>query len=272
MWKNLTKDELDRAYNNSLAVPNSTEMIEGWIQASAQVREVVKGELDIGYGTHPRQSYDYFSAGDHSPIMVYIHGGFWQFRSKDDFTFIVPPLMDLGFSVAMLGYRLAPDATMDQIIEDIRAGLSAIEMKVRDERGSFPGFHLLGWSAGAHLVASVLNEPNVIDGICISGVYDLEPIRHCYVNDKLHLNLETSLENSPILKTNHFGKTLDLFVGSAELLHMQGQTTDFYEYRQQNSQPGKFQLLNGFNHYTIFDELVRADGAIHKAIKERVPG
>ena len=39
-------------------------------------------------------------------------------------------------------------------------------------------------------------------------------------------------------------KTLDLFVGSAELLHMQGQTTDFYEYRQQNSQPGKFQLCS----------------------------
>ncbi|ABP34858.1 alpha/beta hydrolase [Polynucleobacter asymbioticus] len=272
MWKNLTKDELDRAYNNSLAVANSAQIVEGWMQASDQVRESTKGELDIRYGPHPRQSYDYFSAGDHSPIMVYIHGGFWQFRSKDDFTFIVPPLIDLGFSVAMLGYRLAPDATMEQIIADIRTGLSAIEVKVRDERGSFPGFYLLGWSAGAHLVASVLNEPNVKDGICISGVYDLEPIRHCYVNDQLHLNLEASLENSPILKTNHFGKVIDLFVGSAELPHMQGQTTQFYEYRKQHLQPGKFQLLNGFNHYTIFDELVRANGTIHKTIKDRVLG
>jgi arylformamidase len=65
---------------------------------------------------------------------------------------------------------------------------------------------------------------------------------------------------------------MDLFVGSAELPHMQGQTTRFYEYRKQHSQPGKFQLLNGFNHYTIFDELVRANGTIHKTIKERVFG
>jgi arylformamidase len=204
--------------------------------------------------------------------MVYIHGGWWQARSKDDFTFIVPPLINLGFSVAMLGYRLAPDATMNQIVSDVRAGLTAIEIKIQRERGSFPGFNLLGWSAGAHLVTSVLNEPNVKDGLCISGVYDLEPIRHCYVNDKLQLNPEISLANSPIMKTNHFGKRIDLFVGSAELLHMQEQTIKFYKYRKTNAQSGELQLLNSFNHYTIFDELVGVDGAIYKNIKKKAPG
>lgn len=269
MWKNLKKDELDKGYNNLLAVENSAELIGAWIEASAQVREKIKGELDIGYGTHPKQSYDYFSAGNNSPIMVYIHGGWWQSRSKDDFTFIVPTLMDLGFSVAILGYRLAPDATIDQIISDVRTGLNAIEVKVQRERGSFPGFHLIGWSCGAHLLSSVLHEPNVIDGIGLSGAYDLEPIRHCYINDKLQLNRETSLANSPIIKTNHFGKTIDLFVGGAELSQMQEQTINFYEYRKQNTQPGEFQLLNGCNHYTIFDELVSVDGAIYKSIKRR---
>ena len=191
MWKNLKKDELDKAYNNSLAVVNSVELIEAWMQTSAEIRERVRGETDIAYGLHPRQSYDFFSAGNNSPIMVYIHGGFWQFRSKDDFSFIVPSLLDLGISVAILGYRLAPDAAMDHIVSDIRVGLNAIEKKVRSERGLFPGFHLIGWSAGAHLVASVLDQANVKGGFCISGVYDLEPIRNCYVNDKLRLNHET---------------------------------------------------------------------------------
>ena len=272
MMENLKKDELDRAYNNSLAVANSDQIIETWIKTSAQVREKIAGELDIGYGAHPRQSYDYFSAGDNSPVMVYIHGGWWQARSKDDFTFIVPPLVDLGFSVAMLGYRLAPEATIDQIVSDVRTGLSAIELKIQRERGSFPGFHLLGWSAGAHLVTSVLNESNVKDGLCISGVYDLEPIRHCYVNDKLQLNREISLANSPIIKTNHFGKRIDLFVGSAELPQMQEQTIKFYDYRKTNAQSGDFQILNSFNHYTIFDEVVRVDGAIYKSLKRRALG
>jgi len=272
MMENLKKDELDRAYNNSLAVANSAQIIEDWIKTSTQARESMSGELDIRYGTHPRQSYDYFSAGDNAPVMVYIHGGWWQARSKDDFTFIVPPLVDLGISVAMLGYRLAPEATIDQIVSDVRTGLSAIEVKIQRERGSFPGFHLLGWSAGAHLVTSVLNESNVKDGLCISGVYDLEPIRHCYVNDKLQLNREISLANSPIIKTNHFGKRIDLFVGSAELPQMQEQTIKFYDYRKTNAQSGEFQILNSFNHYTIFDELVRVDGAIYKSLKKRMLG
>ena len=272
MGENLKKDELDRAYNNSLAVANSNQIIETWMKTSSQVRGKIAGELDIGYGAHPRQSYDYFSAGDSSPVIVYIHGGWWQARSKDDFTFIVPPLLDLGFSVAMLGYRLAPDATIDQIVSDVRTGLSSIEVKIQCERGSFPGFHLLGWSAGAHLVTSVLNESNVKDGLCISGVYDLEPIRHCYVNDKLQLNREISLANSPIIKTNHFGKRIDLFVGSAELPQMQEQTIKFYDYRKTNAQSGDFQVLNSFNHYTIFDEVVRVDGAIYKSLKKRALG
>ncbi len=53
---------------------------------------------------------------------------------------------------------------------------------------------------------------------------------------------------------------------------MQEQTKRFYEYRKQNLQPGEFHLLNDFNHYTIFDELIGIGGAIHKAIKKRVLG
>lgn len=270
MWKTLTKEELGKAYNNSLNVKNSAELIQSWVDKSETLRGQVSGELNTPYGAASRQSFDYFSAGSQSPIVVFIHGGFWQLRSKDDFTFIVPRLLEEGMTVAILGYSLAPEAKMADIVLDIRNGLNAIEKKVRAERGTFPGFCLLGWSAGAHLVASVMSESNVYAGIAISGIYDLEPMHHCYVNDKLQLDLESSRTYSPILQLGHFGKPMDLFVGSAELPAMQAQTMDFFQYRQANSQSGEFKLLNGFNHYTIFEELVDSDGYILEAIKRRV--
>jgi arylformamidase len=270
MWKDLEQEQLDRAYNNSLAVENSAEIINGWIDVSAKLRERLSGDLDISYGPESRQSYDYFSAGLDSPIIVFIHGGYWQFRCKDDFTFIVPPLLDLGISVALLGYRLAPQAKLGEIILDIRSGLDALEEKIRDERGSFPGFYLLGWSAGAHLVASALDKKNVIAGTGVSGVYDLEPIRYSYLNEKLQLDEESSTAYSPILWKSHFGKPMNLFVGGSELLEIQTQTLKFYEYRKRNDQPGALKILNGFNHYTIFDSLLSPVGHIYKDLRQIV--
>ena len=268
MWKNFSKEELDRAYNNSLAVPNSIELTQYWTEKSIELRGHLAGELSIPYGDMPRQQYDYFSAGNDSPIVVFIHGGFWQRRSKDDFTFIAPPILEQGISVALLGYRLAPEANMNEIVLDIRNGLNAIENKVRSERKAFPGFCLLGWSAGAHLAASVLDQSNVYAGIGLSGIYDLEPMRHCYVNDLLQLDSEMAINHSPILLTSHFGKPFNLLVGDDELSEIQKQTVDFFQYRKSNNQSGVCMLLKDLNHFTILDELIQKDGPILKLIKE----
>ena len=272
--------ELDLAYNNSIAVMNSAEITQSWVDASRVIRERLQADsnvaLNVAYGPGARQCFDFFSAGKNTPIVVFVHGGFWQMRCKEDFMFIVPTLLKHGISVAMLGYTLAPEANMGNMVKDICMGLDAIEKKVRNDRQTegadefetFLGFCLLGWSAGAHLVAATIDQPNVRAAVCISGIYDLEPMRHCYVNEKLQLDADDALQFSPIKQTNHFGKPLDLFVGGAELPAMQMQTNDFYRYRQAQAQPGEFTLLNGLNHYTIFDELVNEDGAVLKAIQK----
>jgi arylformamidase len=268
MWKNLNREELDRAYNNSLAVPNSSKLTQRWTDTSFEIRGHLTGDLSISYGEVTRQSYDYFSAGNDSPIVVFIHGGFWQKRSKEDFTFIVPPMLEQNLSVALLGYRLAPDAAMNEIILDIRNGLNVIESKVRSERKSFPGFCLLGWSAGAHLAASVMDQSNVYATIGVSGIYDLEPMRHCYVNNLLQLDAEMATRYSPILNTTHFDKPLDLLVGDDELSEIQKQTVDFFKYRNSKGQIGTLQRLSGLNHFTILDELIKKDSQILKLVKE----
>jgi arylformamidase len=268
MWKNFNKEELDRAYNNSLAVPNSAILTQRWTDSSLDLRSEISGELNIAYGATARQSYDYFSAGNDSPIIIFILGGFWQRRSKDDFTFIVPPMLEQGMSVALLGYRLAPQANMNEIILDIQNGLQAIEQKVRGERKNFPGFSLLGWSAGAHLAASVLDQSNVNGGVGVSGIYDLEPMRHCYVNDLLQLNAEMAIKHSPILHTSHFGKPFDILVGDDELSEMKNQSLEFFKYRNSRDQAGVLKLLQGLNHFTVLDELIKKDGQILKLVKE----
>jgi len=270
MPKNLSKEELDRAYNNSLAVPNSAQIIECWAIYSEQARKQVNGQLNICYGSDPRQSFDYFPADKNSPVVVFIHGGYWQLRSKDDFSFIVPALNELNISVAILGYRLAPHVAIKEIIADIQQGLNTLELNLKSAGKKFKGFCLIGWSAGAHLMASVMNQKNVYAGVGISGIYDLGPILQCYVNDQLRLDEKSAIEFSPILNTGHFNKPIDLFVGTAELPEMQMQTKNFARYRSENLQDGVLQLLESLNHYTVFDELINPAGQILKAVQLRV--
>jgi arylformamidase len=270
MWKGFSREELDEAYNNSLAVSNSAEIIAAWATYSELARNELKGCIDIPYGLGERQSYDLFSAVEGASLVVFVHGGFWQNRSKNDFSFIAPNLVKAGISVAILGYTLAPFALIDQIVSDIRDGVRSIHDAAKKISPKHDKIWLIGWSAGAHLITMVLDEPSVIGGTAISGIFDLEPMRHCYVNDKLNLTPESVMQNSPILLTNHFGKDLDLFVGDAELPEMIKQTLDFSNYRNASVQKGRTALLKGLNHYSIFDELVNQNGSIFTSIQDRL--
>jgi arylformamidase len=270
MWNGFSREELDRAYNNSIAVPNSAELIGAWSSRSEVARNALRGRIGIPYGPGEYQSYDLFSAGVGSPLVVFVHGGFWQNRSKNDFSFLAPNLVKAGISVAILGYTLAPFAAIDQIVSDIRNGVRAIHAAEKIMPPKHDNIWLIGWSAGAHLITMALDEPCVMGGTAISGIYSLEPIRQCYVNDKLNLTPESVLQNSPILLTNHFGKELDLFVGDAELPEMIKQTLDFSNYRNTSVQGGRATLLKGLNHYSIFDELVNPYGPIFLSVCDRV--
>lgn len=270
MWKNLSKEDLDKAYNNSLAVANSSEIVQSWVQSSISAKERLHGDRDISYGDSKFQSFDFFSAGEDAPIVVFLHGGFWQMRSKDDFTFIAPPLVEASISVAMLGYRLAPHANMHDIVQDVRDGLRAIRAHMKMNNIVSQKIWLLGWSAGAHLITMVQDEACVLGGTAISGIYDLEPMRHCYINEKLRLDESTSLKNSPILLQQNAAKPLDIFVGGTELPEMQKQSIDFSAYRNSTNAKGTFKNIPEKNHYTILDELTDKNGKIFKALKSRL--
>jgi len=122
--------------------------------------------------------------------------------------------------------------------------------------------HLSGWSAGAHLVVMSMGHPAVKSGLAISGIYDLEPMRLCYVNDKLRLDEDEAVRNSPITLPPP-DKPLLIAYGGGELAELQRQS-DAYFQRLQSQRPGVHALerLNGHNHFSILEELATPTGAL----------
>ncbi len=257
---------LDRAYNNSQAVPESREMFNAWVEQSKALRAQYSQHLDLIYGPRMRDRMDYFSAGTNTPVLVFIHGGFWQMRSKDDFAFLANNFLKEGISVAMVGYPLAPDATMDEIVADSRLAIRYLAQHLPELGGDSHRVVVSGWSSGGHLATMVLDDPLLRGGISISGIFELKPLLKSYINDKLHMDEATAERNSPMRQLPGLSKPLALFVGSAELLEMRRQTRDYAQARVAAGLPMAFAEIPGANHYTILNDMMSPEGKIHQAI------
>jgi arylformamidase len=265
-WEAMDRGELDRAYNNAAAVPEGAQLFKEWQARSAQVREQHPEHLDLPYGPRERNRIDYFSAGLNTPVLIFFHGGYWQMRSKADFAFLAESFLSQGISVAMVGYPLAPEATLDEIVADAHAAVRYLAAQLPALGGDPARMVVSGWSSGGHLATSVLDEPSLRGGVAISGLYDLAPLVKSYVNDKLHIDEAAARRNSPMLNLPASSKPLELFAGSAELPEMRRQTADYASARRVAALPGHYDEIAGANHYTILNDMLRPEGRIHQAV------
>ena len=121
-WRGMSQEDRDLGLNNSVAAPGSAEMVAGWEGLSAQMRARHSAHLDLRYGPRERNRIDFLKAVDGAPTLLFIHGGYWQTRAKEVFTLVAGGPMAHGINVALIGYTLAPDATLDEIVAEIHRG------------------------------------------------------------------------------------------------------------------------------------------------------
>ena len=89
-----------------------------------------------------------------------------------------------------------------------------------------------GWSAGGHLTASSLHLDEVDAGLAISGIYDVEPCRLNYLNEKLNLSAAEAAATSPILHLPTDADTVHpVAFGTQELPELQRQLRAYHQAR-----------------------------------------
>jgi arylformamidase len=267
-WSGLSQEALDSGLNNGAAVAGSGNMVEGWEKLSAEMRIRHSAHLDLQYGPRERNRIDFLKAAPSAPTLLFIHGGYWQMRSKSAFTLFAAGPMAHGINVALIGYTLAPDATLEQIVAEIHAGIDYLAGRLPELGADARRLVASGWSAGGHLTAMAMMNPNIRGGVAISGIYDLEPIRHSYLNVKLGLDEAMSKRNSPMLLTADTTKPMALTVGGAELPLLRKQTADFAAYRAKSGSSVAYEEIPGANHFTIMDEMASPTGRITTLIRQ----
>jgi arylformamidase len=181
-------DFLDSEYNPRTRVPQFAEFFSRWKQSARAARESLRGRLDLRYGPAPAERLDFFpAAGAASPLLIFVHGGYWRALDKDDFSWIAPPYVADGISVAVVNYGLAPATALRTIVEQVRRACGWLHLNSRALNVDFSRVVCSGHSAGGHLTAMMIatDWPGVwatfpqrlLSGaVTLSGLFDLEPL------------------------------------------------------------------------------------------------
>ena len=202
--------DLSTQYDIEATVPNVAALMADYHARSVQTAESLSAALDLRYGPDPRQCLDLFlpDVGGPAPVQLFFHGGFWRGSSKDDRRFPAEVFVERGAAWVPVEYRLAPDASMDDIVDDARSAVRWIY-----ENGASHGIDpnrifVSGNSAGGHLVGMIAAAdwqqgyglpPDVVRGGCaVSGLYELDPLRQIFANEWLQLDADGSARNSPV--------------------------------------------------------------------------
>jgi hypothetical protein len=260
-WGSLTQRERDSAYNNTEAVPDCAELIEERNAASAAFRAQAGHALDLRYGEGQREAWDIYRGPDaNAPVLAFIHGGYWQRNRREDFACLAEGALAMGWNVAMCGYPLAPEATMERIVWQIQAALDWLSAHGA-EHGAGGPVVLSGWSAGGHLAALGAEHPAVSAALAISGIYELGPIRDTYLNVALKLTDEEIVELSPMRRPVAM-KPIAIVYGGIELPELCRQSRHFHGIRSEAQAPGPLLAVPGADHFRVLDALRQPGGAL----------
>jgi pimeloyl-ACP methyl ester carboxylesterase len=148
---------LDSMYNNRMLVPAFAQHMAQWQADSAQARLSLPCELDVAYGVEPGETLDFFPAKRRgSPVVVFIHGGYWRALDKADHSFVAPALHAAGAAVVVPNYALCPAVTIPQITLQMVRALAWTWRHAERLNADPSRITVIGHSAGGHLAAMMM--------------------------------------------------------------------------------------------------------------------
>ncbi len=271
VYKGFDQQELDIQYKAAATVPNMQDFIDDYISLSSIARDTLDCISDLKFGPSDTETLDLFPVPDakNVPLFIFIHGGYWRMLSKNESSFMAPNLVKNGIAVASINYTLVPPANIDQIVAECRRAIkwlydNSVNYNIDRDRifvgGSSAGGHLTGMMvAGGWQEEHDLPIDVVKGGLPISGLFDLEPIVKCFVNEWMQMSIEDGQRNSPVENLPEIGCPLIVAVGGDETNEFRRQSKDFSNLWQSRGWKANYLECRDLNHFNAPLELCKSN-------------
>jgi arylformamidase len=272
-----TQEELDAQYNLTAMLPEAAARYEEFCwRESEGVREALDHRPDVPFGPTLAEHVDVYPAGENTPVLVYVHGGFWCLRTSKEFGFVARGPVSRGVATVVTNYDLCPRVTMDEIVRQTRAAVVWAYNNATSFGGDPARIHVAGHSAGGHLVAMLLATDwegeyglpvDIIKGAtAISGLYDLTPFPYTFLQPKLQLGYVQVYRNSPIRHLPDASAPLLVAYGDNETDEFKRQSEEYLDAWRAGGLEAERLILQGKNHYEVIDGFLDAESPLCSAI------
>jgi arylformamidase len=261
VFREYDRARLDAEYDNARKIPAETLAAYRvqWAAESERARAAIPCELDLPYGPASGERLDIFRPRGTglAPVQVYIHGGYWIANDKHDCSYVALAFNAAGFCTVVINYGLIPSVDMAEQVRQCRAALRWVAANITRYGGDASQIYVTGHSAGGHLAVMLLTDPDGpppgLKGVAsLSGLYDLEPVRLCFVNDKLNLSERDVATLSPIrYLPRATAPRLLLTVGGDEGDEFIRQATDFAAAWRSPVPQLACTVIPGINHFSM---------------------
>ncbi len=282
-WRNWPLAEREREYSPSSCVAAIEPFLDAYVARSRDAETHFRCQKNLQWGEQPDEIFDYFPAASaDAPLLVYIHGGYWQEHSKDESLFAAPDCIANGIAYAAIDYTLAPQASVGFIVEQCRRAIASLHRKASALGFDARRIYVSGNSAGAHLTAMLLvagwqsayglADDVVAGAVLLSGIYDLEPLMGTYIDAALHLTGEDVDALSPLrLKLGRPVRTIVAW-GDNETAEFKRQSRTFAATLVSAGFPVSAFELAGTNHFDIVFGLAHRGSVLGDATLEMIHG
>jgi arylformamidase len=275
---------LDAQYNNRALVPGYADILQSWTEASALARSESRVLLDVAYGSAPSEKLDVFLPAkpaqltkpnaQAAPVLIFIHGGYWRALDKSDQSFVAPALNAEGAVVVLPNYALCPAVSIEHIALQMAAAVQFVWRNAADWGGDPQRIAVAGHSAGGHLaslllscrwkdIAADLPAQLLTGALSVSGVFDLEPLRHTpFLQGDLKLTPQSVARLSPAFFPRPKQAKLFAVVGMDESEEFRRQNRLIRDVWGPTAVPVN-ETVPGLNHFTVLRNLADPAGRIH---------
>ena len=212
-WKNLSRGDREKEYSPSSVIGGDyLPFIRQYSELSTVARSVFRNLIECKYGPKLSNTLDLILPETGllikpGPLIVFIHGGYWQELSKKESLFPALGFANEGIAFAALDYTLCPEVSLQEIVAECRSALVWLEREAANYNYDPERIIVAGSSAGAHLAAMCALSSSDYKGaglsgpaacVLVSGIYDLEPLMETNINEAVKLTKEMAFSESPL--------------------------------------------------------------------------
>lgn len=181
---------------------------------------------DISYGSIEKQALDIYAPENmkNVPVMVYVHGGAWAIGDKSRVHSKARAFNDAGYVFVSVGYPLLPDHAVEVQAQSVADAVAWVVKNIDQYGGDAKRIHIMGHSAGAHLVGLVATDENYLEkaGAGLSVIQSVTSVDTTALDVKKRMqNLGRKRQSKRIFE-NAFGRDPARWVTLSPIEHIEG--------------------------------------------------